>query len=110
MMTQLREDLQRRDQQCAAQASTRQHIQPHIDRLRREVCPLVVRILASEVLGNLCGRAAPDQLCPDVPPQPGVHEQARPPPGVRRSDTIRSATRGFAGVLAAHRKVLSCEC
>lgn len=39
------------------------------------------------------------QVCPDVPPQPGVQEFARPPPGMRRTDTIRSAPRG----LAAHR-------
>ena len=28
-----------------------------------------------------------DQACPDVPPQPGVHEHARPPPGMRRRTT-----------------------
>ena len=99
-----------RDQQCVAQASTRQHIQPQIDGLRREVCPHIVRILGSEASGNLCGREAPGQLSPDVPSQPGVHEHARPPPGVRRTDTIRSAPRSFAGVLAAYRKVLSFEC
>lgn len=42
---------------------------------------------------------APGQVCPDVPPQPGIQKFARPPPGVRRTDTIRSAHRG----LAAHR-------
>lgn len=102
MMMQLREDLQRRDQQCAARASARHGLQPHLDGLRRAVCPHAVRTLASEASGNLCRRVAPNQACPDVPPQPGGHGCARAPPGVRRTDTIRSAPRGFAGMLMAH--------
>ena len=39
---------------------------------------------------------APGQVCPDVPPQPGVQKFARPPPGIRRTDTIRSTARGLA--------------
>ena len=39
---------------------------------------------------------APGQVCPDVPPQPGVQKFARPPPGIRRTDTMRSAPRSLA--------------
>ena len=39
---------------------------------------------------------ASGQVCPDVPPQPGVQKFARPPPGIRRTDTIRSAPRSLA--------------
>ena len=39
---------------------------------------------------------ASGQVCPDVQPQPGVQKFARPPPGIRRTDTIRSAPRSLA--------------
>lgn len=60
------------------------------------------------VIGVILGIGRPR---PDVPPQPGVHQFARPPwltdPGRRQrvchAGTIRSALRGLAGVLAAHR-------
>ena len=39
---------------------------------------------------------APGQVCPDIAPQPGVQKLARPPPGIRRTDTIRSTVHGLA--------------
>jgi hypothetical protein len=41
---------------------------------RREVCPTVVRILAAEASGNLCGREAPGQTCPDIAHHPRIQE------------------------------------
>jgi hypothetical protein len=69
----------------------------------------VVRIRASKAPGNLFGRAASGQVCPDVLPQPGVQEFAGPPwltgsdrrERLGRAAPIRSAPRGVAGVLAA---------
>ena len=62
------------------QNSARQHIQCHMDRPRREVLPHVVRVLVSEVSGNLFRRKSPGQMCPDIAPQPRIHECARLPP------------------------------
>jgi len=96
-------------QQFAVQGSAWQHIQRRIDGLCREVCPHVVRILACEAPGNLFGRAVKSQVCPDILPQPGIQEFARPPwvtgpgrrQGVRRAGTLRSTHR-VASVLTAH--------
>lgn len=76
-MMQLREDLQRRDQQCAMQASARHYIQPHIDGLRREVCSHVVRTLASEASGSLCRREAPSRRVLTYPHSQGSTRSAR---------------------------------
>ena len=65
-------------QQFAPQRAAGQHIQAHIDGLRRKLFTHVVRIRASETPGNLLGRAALGQLRPHVLPQPGIQEFARP--------------------------------
>ena len=101
--------LTQRRQPCAAQGSAWQHIQPHIDGLRRQVFPHVVRIRASEASSNLLRRAALHQLCLDLLPQPRVEEFAWPPrvtgagdrQGLRRTGAIGSASRGVASRLAA---------
>jgi hypothetical protein len=63
--------LTQRRQQLAPQGSAGQHIEPHIDRLGREMFTHVVRIRALETSGNLFRRAALNQLCLDILPQQG---------------------------------------
>jgi hypothetical protein len=94
---------------CAPQGTAWQHIQAHIDGLRRQLFPHIVRIRAFEPPGNLLGRTAVGQLSSHVLPQPGVEQFAWPPwltsPDGRqrlcRAGTIGRAHR-VAGVLAAH--------
>ena len=64
------------DFQGAPQRAAGQHMEPHIDRLSREVFAHVVRICAVKPPGNLIGRAVLRQLCLDILPQPRVHEFA----------------------------------
>ena len=102
--------LTQRGQQFAAQGAAWQHIQRRIDGLGRELFPHVVRIRASEASGNLLGRAALAQVGPDILPQPGIQEFARPPRltgsggrlCLRRAGAIGAAPRRVAGQLAAH--------
>jgi hypothetical protein len=97
-------------QQCAAQGSAWQHIEPRIDRLGREMFAHVVRIRASEPSGNLLGRAALRQMRPHILPQPGIQEFARSPwltgsggrLNLRRTGAIGTTSRRVAGQLAAH--------
>jgi hypothetical protein len=98
-------------QQFTPQFATGQHIQAHIDGLRRQLFPHVARIRASEASGNLFGRAALRQLCLDILPQPGIQEFARPPRltgsgsrlGLCGAGPIGMASRRVAGVFAAQR-------
>ncbi len=97
-------------QQCTPQFAPGQHIQAHIDGLRRQLFPHVVRIRALEPSGNLLGRAALGQLRPHVLPQPGIQEFARSPwltgsggrQRLRRAGPIGAAAHRVAGLLAAH--------
>ena len=101
--------LTQRRQQCAPQRVARQHIEPRIDRLGREVLPHVVRIRALKPPGNLLGRAALGQMYSDVLSQPGIQEFARSPRltgsgGCLRlsgAGTIGTALRRVTGVFAA---------
>ena len=49
-------------------------------------------------VGDLYGQEASGQLCPDVPPQPGLHEHARPPPGMRRQVQYRGVLSRLFGL------------
>ena len=97
-------------QQFTSQGAAGQHIEPHIDRLGRELFPHVVRIRALESSGNLFGRATLGQLRPHVLPQPGIQEFAGSPwltgsggrQRLRRTGAIGAAPRGVAAQLAAH--------
>lgn len=71
--------LPQRGQQFTAQGSAWQHIQAHIDGLRRDVLSHVVRTRASEASGNLLGRAARRQMRPHILSQPRVEEFPRAP-------------------------------
>ena len=101
--------LTQRRQQCAPQRAAGQHIEPHIDRLGREVLAHVVRIRALKPPGNLLGRAALRQMCLNILPQPRVHEFARPPRLTGSGGRLRlsgagpigTAPRRVAGVFAA---------
>ena len=64
--------LPQRGQQLAPQCAAGQHIEPHLDRLGRELFPHVVRIRALKASGHLLGRAALGQLRPHIRPQPGI--------------------------------------
>jgi hypothetical protein len=96
-------------QQCAPQSTAAQHIQAHIDGLRRQLFPHVVRIRAFKPPGNQLGRAVLGQLRPHVLPQPRIQEFARSSwlmgSGCRqrlcRAGPIGSA-HCVAGKLAAH--------
>ena len=68
--------LPQRGQQLAPQGAAGQHIEPHIDRLGRELFPHVVRRRALKASGHLLGRAALGQLRPHIRPQPGIQECA----------------------------------
>ena len=102
--------LTQRGQQLAPQGATGQHVEPHIDRLGRELFPHVVRIRALETSGNLLGRAALGQLRPHVLPQLGIQQFAGSPwltgSGARdhlgRASPVGTAPRSIAGHLAAH--------
>jgi len=102
--------LTERRQQFAPQRAPGQHLQPHIDRLGRELFPHVVRIRTFEPSGNLLGRAALSQMGPDILPQPGIQEFAGAPwptsSGgrlcLRRTGAVGTAPCGVAGVFAAH--------
>ena len=102
--------LTQRRQQFAPQGSAGQHIEPHLDRLGRELFPHVVRIRALETSGTLLGRAALGPLRPHVLPQPGIQEFAGSPwltgsggrLDLRRTGAIGAAPRAVASRLAAH--------
>ena len=102
--------LTQRGQQFAAQGTTGQHIERRIDGLSGKLFAHVVRIRVLEASGNLFGRAALAQVCPDVLPQPGVQEFTWSPrltgatgrQCVCRAGPIGLASRHVAGQLAAH--------
>ena len=68
------------------------------------------RIRASEASGNLFGRAALAQVCPDILPQPRIKEFPRSPwvmgsgdrLALRCTGAIGTASEGVPGQLAAH--------
>ena len=68
--------LPQRGQQLAPQGAAGQYIEPHLDRLGRELFPHVVRRRALKASGHLLGRAALGQLRPHIRPQPGIQECA----------------------------------